>query len=546
MPISNTDDPGSPVCPSDAKVFTTPGSCGTSNAGEVVDTVCGSCGTTNCTDCVILNTIASVDTNQCYRETGCTTSAPSTACSESFRGTTRACDGHLVVKGSPGDACLQHLHSEKPLFITTDPDYGSKLTNSPQVTVPSANGYQVTVTGDVLTDAAGNPLISSVPAFTKIWVSGVIDRGDDQLLVARATNSTKPLYLKMEGGCFTFASPDEGQLCSSLLPEKETTGRLLMVDTVADCDGEDWCVKELDLGLEDGLCVHLTAAKDANGNTAITAVAPTATEGFLRTNPDDLCSPLASDTLTDAEITQLTGFINQIFCAPTIRGDSTVEIDRLIGCITRTVDGVSTEGPGPVTLSELFEQLEALRESDPTLTDQPVEVGGSPLTDGRCYTACWDAASSTFNYLPASTETKVPFQQIAVFSDVSTTAGDNSTPYGISLAAQGIIVGSETHVTVYFQLDHRDTSSTTAQQSYSYVSVGGTVIAWAGTRDLGQAGSAAFDASDANGQAFTTFDVPISNGTISFLMGRNRQSTSASRLESFIRASIIGLKTIPV
>ena len=546
MPISNTDDPGSPVCPTDNKVFSTVDPCLVTNPGGIVPTQC-TCGEPSCTSCVLVTPATGVNTDQCSRTSGSGTAAPSTACAEAFRGTTRACDGHIVVKASPGDACLQHLHSDRPLFVVSDAERGSQLTDSPTVAVPAANGYQTTVTGQVLTNPGGAPLVAPVPQFTKLWVSGVIDRGADQLLIAQAANGSGAQYLRMQDGIFSFASLEEEQLCAGVLPSKATAGRLLIVDTVPGCAGEEWCVKELDLSLTDGICVNLTASLDANGNTAIGFTEPPKTPGFLRTDPDANCTPVNGDELSDADTTQFIGFIRQAFCDPTLP-TSTVDITRVIGCGTRTAGEAVTTGAMSYTIKELFEALEDLRKTDPALAD-PTDNAGLPLVDGLCYDACWDVATKGFKYRLAYSEQKTAWIQVGSdYTNTTTTSVNDEETYGISLNAYGVVTGSNTHATVLFQLDQSGTGKhEVGYEQYTFVKVGGQMIAWAGHRaEMGT--GLVFNAQDTGGAtAFVTYDIPITSGAVSFILGRvNEWTSSNARSVSFARAILLGLKTIPV
>ena len=557
MPVTNTTDiSGNPVCPDEAKTASTLGSCENQSVqGTVVGSTCDSCGDENCTTCVVTSTTTSSETvlnrDACCRTSGCVTEAPSTACSPSFQGTTRACGGHILVKQEPGDACLQHLHSDSSLFIQSDPNEGSELTNSPTVDVPGANGYQVTATGEVLTDTAGDPILSAVPEFTKLWISGVVDRGDNQLLVAKATNATTPLYLKMEGGCFSFATRDEEQLCASVLPETVSAGRLLLIDGTSSCDSQDWCVKELQFGdLAEGDCAELIVTQDADGFSQISARIPSATAGFLRSNPDAPCTYLNGDTLSTAEVTQMQGFLDQMFCETTLpQVTDAFAIERVMACGSRTVSGTPTAGLQPFTLAELFQKLEELRQTDPDLTDDPTDTAGAPLEDGQAYEAVWDATTKTFTYRLAYNEYKVAMTQIAEYTDsaeqVVTPPSVDQQVFGINLATLGHTITTETHATVLFQLDHRDHVDRSTDQSYSYVDVQNERIAWCGSRDFGQ-NSPTLGEDSTNGTSFVTWDVPISNGTISFTMGRFLQTSVTKRMESLVRAHLIGFKSYPL
>ena len=552
MPIiSNNFDEG--VCPDEVK-----GGCGCPDPGVVVnqcegecpqDSGCQSCttqvaqGTTDCSPCSMTGLAATepiLNRDACCAR-GTASPCASTACHESFRGTTRTQVGHVLVKAQPGDKCLQHLQADEQAFMIAHPTVGSYLTRSPNVDVPVVQGFKKTVTGSPLLDSAGLPILNDAPEFTDLWISGVINC-ENRLFKLRAPNVTEPIFLVAENGCWRFASSGEKKLCSDILPDQVAAGRLLVVDRVADCEGEEYCVKELNLGTL-ATCAHLTVTSDTDGFTQIGHTLPTAVEGFLRTNPDDLCSPVANDVLTAAEITQLTAFFTQIFCDPEIADGTTPTIERVVACGSRADGSAVTTGPQSFTLQELYDQLQTLVPVDET--PDIADTNGDALVDGCPYDAVWDDATSKLVYKPAYRSKKVNEDVVGTYARENQT-GSTSETFAVNLASIGVVSDKITHVEILVQLDARVRSNNSnTQQGYVYVEVNGVKLAYAGERDIGQTSFATGSDVMSQTNSIRLF-VPVTSGAISFVLGHVWQSSGAAQNEFWAQAKLYALHQFPL
>ena len=537
--VNNSEEGGAPVCPDDV-VSNVGSACSVSNAGQITATSCG-CSTAPDCGCV-LNTAATetILNRDACRTPGCTTAAPSTACSECFRGTTRSCEGYIMTKASPGDACLQHLIGDRSRFVVNGPE-GASQTDSPEVAVPSANGYVVKADGGLLTDSSGDPVLDDAPEFTKLWISGVVDRGEDQLLVLNAPNSSESLHLVAKDGCFSLAPENDIALCASVLPDKVAAGRLLVVDRTSSCDGDEWCVKELELPLEDAECAHLIVTQDANGDTQIGYRVPTMSDGFLRVNPEDPCNPTAGDTLSAGEATQFTGFLDQLFCAPEFAG--TVAVDRVMICGTRTEGVTVTEGAQPVTLAELSAAIDDAKATDPDANTAPVDESDVELVDGLPYAAIYVAASKSFVYRLQGFNRVVGPTAIGDYK-VSTVGASGSTPFSSSLATLGVVTTIENYADVRFTIDVRARSASTSAEIYGYASVGGSEVGWAGAKSQSQPTFSTGSDVISSENTFTV-RVPIVTGSFAFVMG-HVYNASTTENEIAISATLVGVEYVPV
>lgn len=540
---------GSPACTSCGK-YVNPGVVSTSDCSD------SSCSDTVCSDCIVTNSDDGViqGRDACIRTEGCATTAPSTACNPCFEGTTRECKGHIIVKSNPEDKCLKHLHSEENAFIVSNPTSGSTLETNPEVQVRGANGYQTDANGTVLNDTDGNPLVAEVPQFTKLWISGVVDRDTHKLFVAHPPNSTVPLYLKSENGCFSFASRAEEQLCAEVLPEKVTTGRLLLVDKVSDCEGDDWCVKELDFSHlaasdTDTACVWMTASRDANGHTNISYATPPTTEGIVRYNPANPCELGVVDTLTTAEVTQFTDIFNQLFCGTPDTFCGTSTFDGVLACGTRTDNaGIVTTGIQSFTLEELTTEIERIQAenaaANPVDTHPKLEDKVTNTSDGVPYIGVWDETDSTFYYRRASTEFILASQPQVALYDRSGFQAANSQAFSYNLISIGEDNKGWNYAEIFVTLDTRvsQPSSRSDSPTGMFFSVGGVEVAWAGQINRGQQTFQADDDIPNNVNSFS-YLVPIVNDSFSITIG-NLANTSGNA-EHYGVAKLVGLKSIP-
>lgn len=539
MPIvgnSDPDNPGSPVC-GDVKT-----SCNTSPPG-VVAGGCDDCGGSPC-GCTATVAEPILSRDGCA-PLGSASVAPSTACSECFRGTVPTQRGYVLVKKAPGDKCLQHLSAAEQAFMVSHPDGGSFLTKSPEVDVPIAQGYRQTVTGELLMDESGRPILGDTPEFSELWISGIEECGEKRLFKLKAPNVADPIYLVAQNGCFRFAAEEEKPLCSKILPETATVGRLLLIDKDEECEGATpWCPKELNLGLDAGACVTLTATQTEGGKTELGYVVPSSVAGFLRSNPGNPCAPVNGDTLSEEELTQLTGFLNQIVCDPDLpaAGESTLEIDRFLACGTRTFGPEVTEGVQSITRKELYDELQ--KEVPEDLITDPVDINGDPLVDGCRYDAVWNAAEERIDYIPAHRSRALNLDVVGTYS-AGGTNNSGSTPYSINLASYGITYAKATHVELIFDLDVRYRSRASTAEAFVYVEINGNRFAETGQVNRGQTTFSSAD--EAQGQSQTVrLMVPIISGSIAWVMGHVYNSPEGTDNEFWARARLYALHENPL
>lgn len=452
--------------------------------------------------------------------------------------------GHLLVKQQPGDKCIQHLAAGEQAFIVTDPNTGSRLTKSPEVDIPIAQGYKVTVTGEALLDTSGNPVLGDTPEFNEIWISGIQECGPKRLFKLRAPNVEEPIFLVAQNGCFRFAAESEKEVCSSIMPAKVNAGRLLVIDRVEDCDGQVWCAKELNFGTDEGVCVNLTATADEDGNMQIGYTVPSSAAGFLRSNPEAPCAPVNGDDLSDAEKTQMTGFLTQIACEPELpeHGASTVEMTRFFACGTRTYGETVTTGVQPFTRKELYEELQ--KEVPAGTVTGPVDINGAALVNGCRYDAVWNDAESRIDYVPAARSRMLNLDVVGTYS-AGMTSGNGVTPYSVNLATYGITYAKATHVELIFDLDARYRSRDSTAEAYTYIEINGVRYAETGQVDRGQTTFSSAD--EAQGQSQTVrLMVPIVSGAIAWRMGHVYNSPEVAQNEFWARARLYALHEFPL
>lgn len=548
MPIVKTPSTsGSQACEPMGDCFSDPGAL-VEACPKCGETCSGDSGPCSCvvneapTECSPCSTVSDTTAEQVQGKDACcakgtASTAASTACHEAFRGTTRVQKGFPLVKSAPGDKCLKHLAADEEAFQVSDPDCGARLTKSPNVDIPIAQGYKRTVTGNLLIDVDGKPVLGDTPEFTDIWISG-LKSCPNRLFRLRAPKVDKPITLVAENGNYRFRSDGEKKLCSDILPDTATEGRLLLLDRVADCEGEEWCPKEFKLDLEEGTCVLLVATQDEDGFTQLGTVTPSSVAGFLRSNPEAPCSPLNGADLSEGEATQLTGFLDQLACDPELpdieaEGHTTV-IDRLMACGTRTFGPEVTIGSQPFSLQELYN---ALRGLDPEVGEgTPVSPAGDPLVDGQAYDAVWDATLEKLVYKPAHrTQILAPTLAATPYMAVNQNSS-NSQAYPVNLATSGINAPFATHVELLFELDARYRSRSSTSEAYVYVEIQGQRLFSVGQVNRGQTSFSSGDEGQGNTGAIRLM-VPIVSGAISFTIGHHFQNPSGDIENEFYGAA---------
>lgn len=181
---------------------------------------------------------------------------------------------------------------------------GQYITNSPHEHYPTAQGYLVDAKGQPLCGSNGELILGMHVRFKKLHVSGVefandecLGISDNRVMSYLAAQSKTPIYLRQQGGYFQWGQLNEHGVCSTTWPDKVVSGRLLVIDQVQPescnefpCD-EQWCIRELDSGLEDEACAVMTINQTENGSEVvyISPPAEAVNGGIIHFDKDTKC-----------------------------------------------------------------------------------------------------------------------------------------------------------------------------------------------------------------------------------------------------------------